>query len=335
MKEIGEKHMDSELLKKLCKTYGPSGRERYIRQVILDELEGYADDVQCDSLGNIIAHKQGAGKKLALAAHMDQIGLMIRSVDAKGRFRVLPVGSVKPYNMIDTRIETSEGLQGIVLCEKRDRNQEITCDDLYVEFGINNTGNSVTKALKGQEIVIKSEYYENEDSIISGALDDRIGCLILLEVIKQLQSCKNDMYFIFSVQEENGFQGIQSALSITKPDVLLSVDVACSNDELRGMKTDLAVGEGAAVKVMDHFMIVNQEVIDWIQRTAMDNKVPYQLDVSDHGGTDACKAQEYNGIKAGAICVPAKNIHSSNEMVSKKDVDACVELLILLSKAEF
>lgn len=327
--------MDSELLKKLCEAYGPSGRECQIHQMIWQELKEYADEIQSDALGNIVAHKKGAGKKIALVSHMDQIGFMIRSVDEKGRFRVLPVGSVKPYNMIDTRVQTYDGRQGIVLCEKKDCNQEITCDDLYVEFGISLTSQCLMKSLKGQEIIIKSEYYENEEYIISGALDDRIGCLILLEAIKSLQCCKNDMYFIFSVQEENGFQGIQSAISFVQPDILLSVDVACTNEELRGMKTDVAIGGGAAIKVMDHFMIVNQEVVDWLQEIAIKNEVSYQLDISDHGGTDACRVQEYNGIKAGAICVPAKNIHSSNEMVSKEDVDACINMVVSISESEF
>lgn len=142
------------------------------------------------------------------------------------------------------------------------------------------------------------------------------------------------MYFIFSVQEENGFQGIQSAISAVEPDLLLAVDVTCSNEELRGMKTDTSVGKGAALKVMDHFMIVCQEVIEWLKMTASENGIPYQLDISDHGGTDACKAQRYQGVKAGAVCVPAKNIHSGNEIVSKSDVAACLELIQAISDTE-
>jgi hypothetical protein len=117
-------------------------------------------------------------------------------------------------------------------------------------------------------------------------------------------------------------------------DLLLAVDVTCSNEELRGMKTDTSVGKGAALKVMDHFMIVCQEVIEWLKMTASENGIPYQLDISDHGGTDACKAQRYQGVKAGAVCVPAKNIHSGNEIVSKSDVAACLELIQAISDTE-
>ncbi len=326
--------LNSNLLEKMCAAYGPSGREQRIRKMIAEEIKDYADDIKEDAIGNLIVHKKGNGKKIAVTAHMDQIGFMLRSVDDKGRFRVLPLGSIKPLNMIDTRVRTETGEQGVVLCEKKSADTTVSCDDLYIEFGMNPEKADSLDSFRGQEIVIKADYYENEDFIISGALDDRIGCFILAEVIKKIESCRNDMYFIFSVQEENGFQGIQSAISAVEPDLLLAVDVTCANEELRGMKTDTSVGKGAALKVMDHFMIVCQEVIEWLKMTASENGIPYQLDISDHGGTDACKAQRYQGVKAGAVCVPAKNIHSGNEIVSKSDVAACLGLIQAISDTE-
>lgn len=323
---------NSELLRKLCNAYGPSGREYEIRQIIIGELSQYVDKIECDGLGNIIAYKKGEGKKIAISAHMDQIGLMLRSVDEKGRYRILPIGSVKPYNMIDTRVKTRDGCQGVVMCEKKMPGEAVTSDDLYVEFGKRLSADF--GGLKGQEVVIKSEYYEDEEYIISGALDDRIGCMILLEAVKKLKYCSNEIYMVFSVQEENGFRGIQSAVSSIQPDVLISVDVTCVNEELRGMKTDIELGKGIALKVMDHFMIVDQEVIDWQQAIAKENQVPYQLDISDHGGTDSCKVQENMGIKAGAICIPAKNIHSGNEIVSKTDVENGLKMIMMLLESQ-
>lgn len=328
-------NFNSNLLEKLCKTYGPSGREKLIRNIIVEEIKDFIDDIKVDTIGNVIAHKAGNGKKIVLTAHMDQIGLMLRAVDEKGRFRILPIGSVKPYNMIDTRIETEQGEQGIVLCEKVADNNIVTCDDLYIEFGKNHVQTSELNAMKGNTVTISSNYYENQDSIISAALDDRMGCYILIETIKNINLCTNDMYFVFSVQEENGFHGIKSAISDINPDLVLAVDVACCNEELRGLKTDLELGSGLAIKVMDHFMIVSQEVVDWIKKVAIENKINYQLDISNLGGTDACAVQELRAVKVGALCIPTKNIHSSNEMISKYDICECLKMTQKIAEVEY
>ena len=253
---------NSRLTKELCEIYGPTGREFKVAEYIQEQIRGHVDEMWVDCLGNLIAHKKGPGKRVVLSAHMDQLGLMIKTIDEKGFGRIGALGSIKPYNLIDSRIQTESGIQGVMICEKKEDMGKITHHDLYIDFATLSPEKVREKVHIGEIAITRSEYYENEECVMMQCLDDRIGCMIIIDSILHDVKNTNDMYYVFSVQEEIGCFGAQTSTFDLKPDLFITFDVACTGDELRGIRTDVKLGAGAGIKVMDYFMVVNKYVVD-------------------------------------------------------------------------
>lgn len=326
---------NTKLTKELCELYGPTGREQKVAAYIQEKIRGHVDEMWVDCLGNLIAHKKGPGKKVVLSAHMDQLGLMIKTIDEKGFGRIGALGSIKPYNLIDSRIQTESGVQGVLICEKKEDMGKITHHDLYIDFAMLSPEKVREKVHIGEVAITKSEYYENEDCVMMQCLDDRIGCMIVIDSILRDVKNINDMYYVFSVQEEIGCFGAMTSTYALKPDLFITFDVACTGDELRGIRTDIKLGAGAGIKAMDYFMIVNQYVVDTLVQIADNNAIKYQIEVSENGGTDAHTAQlVQNGIKAGAITIPTRNIHSRDEIICKEDILNCIRMAMALETVE-
>lgn len=324
---------NSRLLKELTEIYGPTGREYKVADFITNEIKEYVDDIKIDALGNLIAHKKGPGSKIMLAAHMDQLGMIVKEIDEKGFIRFGGLGSIKPFNLIDTRVIFENGVEGVIICEKVKELGTITHDNLYIDIATLSREDVLKKVKLGDVAITKSQYYENDECVISQCLDDRIGCMILIEVIKKNIETENDMYYVFTVQEEVGCIGAKIASYEVNPDLFIALDVACTGDELRGIKTAMKLGAGAGVKVKDAFLMVNYDVVKYLTALCENNNIKYQLEVSETGGTDATTAQEVrSGVKSGSITIPTRNIHSVNEMIAKEDIHNCIKLVTELEK---
>ena len=326
---------NSRLTKELCELYGPTGREHKVAQYIQERIRGHVDEMWVDCLGNLIAHKKGSGKRVVLSAHMDQLGLMIKTIDEKGFGRIGALGSIKPYNLIDSRSQTESGVQGVMICEKKEGMGKITHHDLYIDFATLSPEKVREKVRVGEVAITRSEYYENEECVMMQCLDDRIGCMILVDSILRDLKNTNDMYYVFSVQEEIGSFGAKTSTFALQTDIFITFDVACTGDEMRGIRTEIKLGAGAGIKVMDYFMIVNKGVVDALVGIAEKNGIRYQIEVSENGGTDAHTAQlVQGGIKAGAITIPTRNIHSRDEIICKEDILDCIRMAMALETAE-
>ena len=326
---------NSRLTKELCELYGPTGREYKVAQYIQEQIRGHVDEMWVDCLGNLIAHKKGSGKRVVLSAHMDQLGLMIKTIDEKGFGRIGALGSIKPYNLIDSRIQTESGVQGVMICEKKEDMGKITHHDLSIAFATLSPEKVREKVRVGEVAMTRSEYYENEQCVLMQCPDERIGCMILVDrTLRDLKNT-NDMYYVFSVQEEIGCFGAKTSTFALQPDLFITFDVACTGDEMRGIRTEIKLGAGAGIKVMDYFMIVNKGVVDALVGIAEKNGIRYQIEVSENGGTDAHTAQlVQGGIKAGAITIPTRNIHSRDEIICKEDILDCIRMAMALETAE-
>ena len=253
---------------------------------------------------------------------------MIKTIDEKGFARIGKLGSIKPYNLIDARIQTESGVQGVMICEKKEDMGKITHNDLYIDFATLSPEKVREKVRVGEVAITRSEYYENEECVMMQCLDDRIGCMIIIDSILRDVKNTNDMYYVFSVQEEIGCFGAQTSTFDLQPDLFVTFDVACTGDELRGIRTDVKLGGGAGIKAMDYFMIVNQYVVDALVDVAEKNGIKYQIEVSENGGTDAHTAQLVRGgMKAGAITIPTRNIHSRDEIICKEDILDCIRTI--------
>lgn len=324
---------NSDLIKNLSDCFSPSGREQNVRELIINEIKDYVDDFNIDSLGNLIARKKGAGKKIMFSAHMDQIGLIITHVDEKGFLSFSNVGGLQAKELLGHRVIFNNGLEGVICSEEVKDKDKLTMSKLYIDVA-STSSDFVKKNFQiGDMCVFKTDFYENEDCIICKAADDRIGCYILIEAIKNHPSTDNDIYYVFSVQEEVGTRGAKTAGYSINPDLAIALDVTATGDSLDKTKMDVKLNGGAAIKLMDKSLITHPEVKDLLTNLAKNNNIKYQYEVLEFGGTDAGAIHlTREGVPSGVISIPTRNLHTSGEIFNKNDVIECIKLVIAVVK---
>lgn len=319
---------NSELMKKLSDCFGPSGREKTIREMIINEIKDYADEITIDPLGNLIARKKGTGKKILFSAHMDQIGLIITHIDEKGFLRFANVGGLNAKELLGLRMVFANGLEGVICQEELKDKEKVTISKLFLDVASTDKEFVQKKFRVGDMCVFKTEYYETKDSVICKAADDRIGCYILIEALKNHPDTENDVYYVFSVQEEVGCRGAKTAGYTINPDLAIAIDVTATGDTPDGIKMEVKLGGGAAIKLMDKSMITNTEVKDLLTYLAEKNGIKYQYEILEFGGTDAGPIHtSREGVPSGVISIPTRNLHTSGEIFNKSDVEECIKLV--------
>lgn len=319
---------NSELIKKLSDCFSPSGRENRINKVIENEIKNYVDEVYTDVLGNLIAHKKGSGKKIMFAAHMDQIGLIITYIESEGFLRFSNIGFNNPYMLLGHRIIFENGVHGIINCEKLQDYSKLTMDKLYIDIGAL-TKKDAEKAVKiGDMCIYKTEFYENDNIVMCKALDDRVGCFVLIEAIKAQVESDCDIYYVFTVQEELGLRGSKTAAYGINPDIGIAVDITDTGDTPNYRKMAVKLGNGAAIKIKDNSQICSPFIVDLLTKTAEENNIKYQYEILEFGGTDSSAIQlSHSGIPSGTISVPSRYFHSSSEVCEKSDILNCIKLV--------
>lgn len=319
-----------DLIKKLTEAYGPSGHEERVRNAIRAEVISLADDVRTDVLGNLIVLKKGGGggKKVMLAAHMDEIGLIVSYADEHGFLRFQPIGGVDVMTLVGSRVQFADGTAGVIAPEDRQQiRKEPELSKLYIDIGV--ACRDEAKARLGQAVGFVQPFADLGRRIVAKALDDRIGCAILIETLRQLQMPPNDVYFVFSVQEEVGLRGAQTSTYGIEPDLGIAVDITVSADTPEAKKLAMKLGAGPCVKVMDSGMLSHPGVKDLLITAAEELGIPYQLEVLDRGTTDASAMQlSGSGVPAGCVSVPCRYFHTPSEMVDMGDVENSVKLLV-------
>lgn len=326
---------NGELLKKLVNAFSPSGDEKQVTKIIRDEIKDYVDEIEADRLGNLIVRKKGSGKKIMVAAHMDQIGLLITDIDEKGFLRFTNIGGISPYVSIGQRVVFKGGIIGSIYMEPIEDMSKLKLDNMYIDIGASSKEEAEKRVSIGDSCVYASQYYEDENNVISGCLDDRIGCYILIETIKELKEMINDIYFVFTAQEEVGLRGAKTSAYSIDPDFGIAVDITGSGDTPKAKRFAIGLDKGAAIKVKDQSIIVSPAVKDFMVSTAKENKIPYQLEVLEHGGTDSGAIHlTREGVPTGVISVPTRYAHSPCETISKNDVNNCISLLSSLINEE-
>lgn len=325
-----------ELIKKLTETYGPSGHEEPIREVIRAEVEPLADEIRVDALGNLIAVKKGqGGKKIMLAAHMDEIGVIISYVDEKGFLRAQPIGGLDLTTMAGGRVQFADGAIGVIAPEKRQEfRKEPEISKLFVDVGA--TSPEEAKQRLGQAAVFVRPFVDLGQRIVAKAFDDRIGCAVLIEVLRRLDETPHEVYFVFSVQEEVGLRGARTGAYGLDPEVGIAVDITASADTPEAPKMAMKLGAGPCIKVMDSGMVSHPGVKNLLVETAEANDIPYQLEVLDHGTTDAAAIQlARGGVAAGCVSLACRYLHTPSEMLDMADVENTVELLLAVLQKPF
>jgi putative aminopeptidase FrvX len=326
-----------ELIKKLTETYGPSGHEEPIREVIRAEVEPLADEIRIDALGNLIAIKkgQGGGKKIMLAAHMDEIGVMISYVDDKGFLRAQPIGGLDLSTMAGGRVQFADGAIGVIAPEKRQEfRKEPELSKLFIDVGAADAQEA--KKRLGQAASFVRPFADLGQRIVAKAFDDRIGCAVLIEVLRRLDVTPHEVYFVFSVQEEVGLRGARTGAYGLEPEVGIAVDITASADTPEAPKMAMKLGAGPCIKVMDGGMISHPGVKNLLIETAEANDIPYQLEVLAHGSTDAAAIQlARGGVAAGCVSLACRYYHTPSEMLDMADVENTVALLLATLQKTF
>ena len=324
--------MNMQLLENILTAYGPSGYEGRVADVIRAALEGHVDELYTDVMGSLIAVKKGdgTGKKIMASAHMDHIGMAVVDADENGFLRVCNVGGIRAQKMVSGHVVFGNGVMGVVGADEKIKG-EIQVSDLYIDIGAESREEALEMVALGDICVMAPKMAKlGENRLASPAMDDRIACYVQAQAVLELpENNKNDVYAVFSVQEEVGLRGATTAAYHVNPDLGIAVDVTGVGDVPKvSVKVPVQLGKGAAVKIMDRSLICTPSVVAMMEKLAEENSIMIQREVLPYGGTDAGAMQRTRGgVPSGAISIPCRYIHSEAETVDKRDVQACIDLL--------
>ncbi len=325
-----------KLLEDLTQINSVSGNENAIREYISDRVKDYCDEVYTDNMGNLIAHKKGNGKKIMFAAHMDEIGIIATDIDDKGFVRFSNIGGLNIRNLVNLRVHFANGIEGVIGAEEEDFKSKPALSKLFVDIGASDKKSAEKKVGIGDSASFVGGFVNMGDCVVSKALDNRAGCAILIKALAEITNSENDLYFVFTTQEEVGLRGAKTVAFDIEPDVAVAVDVTDTGDTPSAPTMAVEMGKGAAIKVMDRSIMCDADVRAKMVETAKKNKIPYQLEIMTDGGTDAGAIHlTKSGIKTGGISVPTRYIHSPSEMASINDIESCIELVKELSVAQW
>jgi len=321
------------LIQKLVESVGPSGFETAVRNLIRAEVESLADEVRVDAMGNLIARKgskKSGGQRIMLAAHIDEIGVMVTHVDENGFARFTTIGGVRPHTCIGGRVRFSNGVQGVIGGERLDdQSRTYTFEQLFIDVGATNRAECPLKV--GDMAAFERPFLDLGNRLVAKSMDDRISAAVLIETLRALKTSPHELYFVFSTQEEVGTRGATTAAFALDPELGISVDVTGVGDTPKGIKMEVALGKGPAVKVRDGGMISDPRLVRVMVQVAEKAGLPYQLEVLEAGSTDARAMQiSRAGMPAGCVSIPCRYIHSPSEMVDYNDVQNAVKLLVAL-----
>lgn len=327
---------DIRLLEKLTQAHGTAGDEGEIRALICSEAEPFASEIAVDALGNLIVHKEGRGPKIMLAAHMDGVGFIVTHYEKEGVLRFAPVGGLDPATILQAPVRFKNGVNGLISCDDNKLGKELKMSDLFIDIGAKDREEAKAMVMPGDTAIFCTPFLRTGNRVIAPYLDNRAGCAVLLETLKALKDCSNDLYFVFTTQEEVGTRGAEPAAWSIRPDYALVVDVTCP-DDIPGPLHEgtTAVGKGAAVKVMDHSVISSPSVVRKLNQLAGEKGIMVQNDILTCGGTDGGPIhRSRTGVLTGGVSIPCRYTHAPTELIDLTDLEECVRLVTAFCESE-
>jgi len=329
------------LLRELSDTLGVSGHEGAVRQVLLDAIKKHVDEHRVDALGNLIALKRGVGqerRKVMVAAHMDEVGLMVVHIEKEGSLRFQPVGGIDPRVLLakkvlvgDDRVPGVIGVKPIHLLEAKARQQVMPIKDMSIDIGAASKEEAERSVKIGDYVAFDVTFGElgGELRAVKGkAFDDRAGCAVLAELLQHQYPF--DLYAAFTVQEEVGLRGAQVAGYSIAPHFAFALEGTICDDmpKKKDISPTTTVGSGPAITVMDRSVIADRRLVDLLVSTAEENGIPHQFKQPGMGSTDAGAIHlTREGVPSAAVSVPSRYIHSPVCLLSLNDLDNTVHLM--------
>lgn len=318
-----------ELIQTLNAAHGPSGDEGGIREKLAELARPLADEISTDTMGNLIVRKLGSGPRVMLCAHMDSIGFIVTHVEENGFLRVGRLGGISPKEAAYTPVRFAGGARGVIVPEEKADFGKLKLDECYVDIGAKDRETALKAVAVGDTLIYDSPCFTNQGKVVSPYLDNRISCAILLKVLEEMELCPNDLYVVFTVQEEVGLRGAKPAAWAVDPDYAVVVDVTDVDDTPGSEKCGtVRLGKGPAIKIMDSSVICHPDMIQKLESQAKTLDMPTQRDIMRAGGTDAGVMHTTRiGVRTGGVSVPCRYIHTPVEMADLQDARDCAKLL--------
>lgn len=319
------------------------GQEDAIREIVRQELKDICE-ISVDSMGNMHCLKRGTGgdgaKKLMLAAHMDEIGFIVKFIDDKGFLRLQPLGGWDARQMFSQRVfvHTKNGpLNGVLMYSSKPKHMLTDAEmnkgpeiaNFFVDLGL--SGDEAKAQVRiGDMVTMNRTFQEMGNLCTCKSMDDRVAVYVMIEAMKAAGAHEVDVYGVATVQEEIGLRGAAASGWAIQPDIAVAIDITLANDipGLPDQDQVTRLGEGAAIKIMDSSLICHPKVVAHFRDLAERHNIKYQIEVLPMGGTDAGAIQRlHGGVPAFTLSIPTRYVHTVNETVHKDDVEACVALL--------
>ncbi|MAS37562.1 MAG: peptidase M42 [Anaerolineaceae bacterium] len=333
------------LLKELSEAIGVSGQENAVRKVVLNAIDGHAERIRIDALGSVTAVKPGTDganrPRIMIAAHMDEIGFMVKGFDSDGLIRFTNVGGIDARILPGLRVKVGDKkLPGVIIWTpihmNRDQNT-VKLDNLRIDIGASNKDGASGQVKPGEIIAFDSSYVEMSEKMRLGkAFDDRVGCSLLVDVL-QGGPYPVDVLAAFTVQEEIGLRGAAVAARILQPDLAFALEGTTAHDlpnptaepdDHEQPNPTTRLGDGPALTAMDNSMITDPRLLKWLRSTAESNDIPYQLKTARGGGTDAGSIHiSDSGVPSAVISVPCRYIHSPRAILNVDDYNHTLRLV--------
>lgn len=307
-----------KLLSNLINAFGVSGNEENVRKIIKEELK----DIQCiineDKLGNLIIKLGEGHEKMMFCAHMDSIGFIVSFIEESGLIRVEKIGDFSSSDVIHNPIRFENGTIGKLYLSR---------EQLFIDIGIKGRDNVLKLIKEGDTACLMGSCLKvAEENIMSPNLDNRIGCYILLRLIKELKNTNKELYFVFSTQNELGGRGARAASHTISPDYCVVVDLEESGDTIE-KKNNIKLGKGPIIKVMDKTLIMHEDIKKMLEESAQKLELKVQYIVSNSKSDGGTIHKEGLGIKTGELSIPCRYKHCSSEMINIRDIEDSIKLL--------
>ena len=334
----------ADTLEKLSNACGIAGREEEVRSLMKKFLKPYVDEVKEDKLGNVIGIKRGKknASKVMLAAHMDEIGLLVKTISKEGFIQFAKIGGIDDRILLaqNVIVYTEKGpLHGIIgskpphIQKEEERKRVLTYDELFIDIGAENQEQAKKMGVKiGDPVGFDIKFAKVGKNIVIGkAFDDRVGCAVMVEAMKRLEKTECTLYAVGTVQEEVGLRGATTAAFGIYPDVGIALDVTIAGDVpgVREVEAPIKLGKGPSIEIADMGLIAHSKVVRLLMDAAEENKIPYQLETGLPGSTDAARISlTREGVPSGVISIPTRYIHSPSSLLSLEDAEKAVKLTV-------
>ena len=331
------------LLKKIIDAPGIPGYESQVAEIMYKELKKSCEDVNIDNFGNVIARKGKGAKKIMLAAHMDEVGLLVKHITKEGYINFIKVGGIDDRVLPAQRVVIKDkrgDVFGVIgtkpphLQKDEDKKNPIKYEDMFIDIGARSREEALKRVEIGDVIIFEPNSGDlNKDLFYGKAIDDRIGCYALVKIMEKIK-VNAEVYAVATTQEEVGLKGARTSSFRINPDFAIAVDTTIAGDtpQIKELESSLKLGQGVAITIMEasgRGVIVNERIKDMLIEVAKRNKIKYQIDVLEGGMTDGAMIyMNREGIPTGVLSIPTRYIHSPTGVFSMDDVNSAIELTV-------